>query len=171
MRHWIAAFVVALLSSIGWVAGPVGIVVAALTFFVSLFLLWAHEIGFYGAWTRFGLDRLVKPVLSSEHRQRFLPIFSNLEVLLKALTVAVVSIAFLLSLPASEFFGATLLVAGFAILEIHHANKLRSEPAKAATNILLLCLTNASITPLGTRRTKIRPVLVSVTCRLKLMRN
>jgi hypothetical protein len=161
MRHWIATFVAALLIVIGCAAGVAAVVILIVAFLTSLFLLWAHELGFYGAWTRFGLDRFVEPFFDSKHRQLFMPIFSKAEVLRKACTIAVASVAILLCLPASEFLGAVLLVAGFAILEIHHANKLAPAPLQALNPTTKLCFTNATITSVGIRRAKFRPILVS----------
>ena len=67
MQFWLAAFAVALVVVIGYAGGPPGAVVALLAFVIALFLLWARDLGFKGAWEKFGLQSLSPPLWKPEN--------------------------------------------------------------------------------------------------------
>ncbi|MBK5958946.1 hypothetical protein CCR97_12105 [Rhodoplanes elegans] len=134
MNYWIAAFAVALVVVIGAAAGPLGAAVSVIAFAATLFLLWAHKLGFLNAWTRFGLDRFAAPFLEGDNYDRLSLIASDGEKLAKACTVAVVLIALSLLLPAYQ---VGILVAGVGAWYLYQIRRANA-PAKAAPATLEL---------------------------------
>ena len=130
MRYWIAAFAAALVVVIGYAAGPIGAIIAIIAFSIALFLLWAHRLGFNGAWTSFGLDRFSAPLLKTENWDLFNAIFADREKVVKAATVSVVLIAVSLILPTSQVIIAVVAVAAWYVFQVYRANK----PARPAAS-------------------------------------
>jgi hypothetical protein len=118
---------------IGTAAGPVGAVVALVAFAVALYLLWANKLGFNGAWTRFGLDRLTAPLWKSENWVIFNAIFADREKVLKAATIALGLIALSLFVPASQVGIAIVAVAAWYTFETYRAHKVTTKTATIET--------------------------------------
>jgi len=131
MQYWIAAFAVALLVVVGYAAGPLGAVVSAFVFVIALFLLWARDLGFAGAWTRFGLNRFTPPLWKRENWEQFEGIFADREKVVKAGSIAVSLIAISMMLPRNMVVLAFLAVAVWAVVEVYRAN---GSVAKAVGN-------------------------------------
>ncbi|MBI5114594.1 MAG: hypothetical protein HZA68_21745 [Rhodovulum sp.] len=127
MPYWILAFAVALVVVIGTAAGPFGAVVALIAFSVALFLLWAQKLGYMGAWTTFGLDRFAAPFLDDANRERFSGIFSDMEKVGKACTIAVVLIALSLLLPGYQVGILVIALAAWWLYQIRLANRPASK--------------------------------------------
>jgi hypothetical protein len=123
MQYWIVAFIAALVVVIGTAAGPVGAVVSLVVFATALYLLWAYTLGFNGAWTRFGLDRLTAPLWKSENWEIFGTIFVDREKVIKAGTIALGLIALSLIVPVSQVGIALLAVAAWYVFEIYRTHK------------------------------------------------
>jgi len=122
MQYWIAAFAVALVVVVGYAAGPLGAVITVLAFLIALFLLWARDLGFKGAWTRFGLNRLSPPLWKRENWEQFEGIFADRDKVVKAGAIAVSLIALSMMLPRNLVVIAFLAVAVWAVVEIYRAN-------------------------------------------------
>jgi hypothetical protein len=131
MQYWIAAFAAALVVVIGYAAGPIGALIAIVAFGIALYLLWAHRLGFNGAWTSFGLDRFSAPLLKTENWDLFNAIFADREKVVKAATVAVVLIAVSLILPTNQVIIAVVAVAAWYVFQVYRANK----PARPASSL------------------------------------
>jgi hypothetical protein len=123
MQYWIAALAVALLVVVGYAAGPLGAVITLLAFLIALFLLWARDLGFKGAWTKFGLHRFSPPLWKRENWDQFEGIFADRDKVLKAAAIALALIALSLMLPKNLVFLAFLAVAVWFVVEIYRANK------------------------------------------------
>jgi len=135
MQYWIIAFTAALVVVIGYAAGPVGAVAALLVFSVALYLLWARRLGFNGAWTRFGLDRLTAPLWKGENWDRFGGIFNDRDSVVKAATVAVVLIALSLILPPSQVGLVAVAIAAWYAFEIYRSQKPAVRPAALESKV------------------------------------
>jgi hypothetical protein len=123
MQYWIAALAVALLVVVGYAAGPLGAVITLLAFLIALFLLWARDLGFKGAWTRFGLNRISPPLWKRENWDQFEGIFVDRDKVVRAIAIALALIALSLMLPKNLVFLAFLAVAVWFVVEIYRANK------------------------------------------------
>jgi hypothetical protein len=99
MRYWYVAFAIALVVVLGHAVGPLGLLIAILAFGVALFLLWADQIGFDGAWKAFGFDRLEAPAGASEIRDRFAALLHDRVTVAKALTITMALTALWLIVP------------------------------------------------------------------------
>ncbi|MDF3813625.1 MULTISPECIES: hypothetical protein [Rhodopseudomonas] len=122
MQYWIAAFAVAIVVVVGYAAGPLGAVITVLAFLIALFLLWARELGFKGAWIRFGLNRLSPPLWKRENWEQFEGIFADRDKVVKAGAIAVSLIALSMMLPRNLVVIAFLAIAVWAVVEIYRAN-------------------------------------------------
>ena len=111
MQNWFIALAVAVLFVVGFAAGPMSVVVAFLSFWITMYLLWSYELGFKDTWARFGLHRVKPPFWAEENQKWFLPIFDDR---LKAAKAAAVA----LLVPAPAW--ALVVVAGvtIALLEV-----------------------------------------------------
>ncbi|WP_022723930.1 hypothetical protein [Rhodopseudomonas sp. B29] len=123
MQNWFIALAVAVLIVVGFAAGPMSVVVAFLSFWITLYLLWSYELGFKDTWARFGLHRVKPPFWAEENQKWFLPIFDDRLKVAKAAAVALLIVAFSLMLPANVVRIATLLVAAWYVAEIYRAQK------------------------------------------------
>lgn len=133
MTYWIFAFVAALAVVIGVAGGLAGAVIAALAFGITLFLLWAHKLGFDSAWRTFGLDRYVAPILERGNRDRFIRIFDDNEKLGKACTVALALVALWLILPKYQVAIAAVVALGWYGYDIYRAHAAAGKPSAGAT--------------------------------------
>ncbi|KIZ39233.1 MULTISPECIES: hypothetical protein [Rhodopseudomonas] len=131
MQYWIIAFTAALVVVIGYAAGPVGAVASLVVFSSALYLLWARRLGFNGAWTRFGLDRLTAPLWKGENWDRFGMIFNDRDTVVKAATVAVVLIALSLLLPPNQVALVALAIAIWFAVEIYRGQRSIVRPTTA----------------------------------------
>jgi hypothetical protein len=122
MQYWIGAFAIALVVVIGYAGGPPGAVVAILTFVIALFLLWARELGFKGAWEKFGLQTMSPPLWKVENWDRFKLIFSDENKMVKACTVAVAMIAVSMMLPRNLVALVFLAAVAWGVFEVYRAN-------------------------------------------------
>jgi hypothetical protein len=123
MQYWIAALAVALLVVVGYAAGPLGAVIALLAFLIALFLLWARDLGFKGAWTKFGLNRFSPPLWRRENWEQFEGIFVDRDKVVKASAIALALIALSMMLPKNLVILAFLAVAVWFVVEIYRAEK------------------------------------------------
>jgi hypothetical protein len=123
MQYWIAALAVALLVVVGYAAGPLGAVVTLLAFLIALFLLWARDLGFKGAWTKFGLNRFSPPLWKRENWEQFEGIFVDRDKVVKACAIALALIALSMMLPKNLVILAFLAVAVWFIVEIYRGDK------------------------------------------------
>ncbi|RJF74078.1 hypothetical protein [Rhodopseudomonas palustris] len=123
MQIWLAAFAAALIVVIGYAGGPPGALVALLTFLIALFLLWARDLGFKGAWDRFGLQSLNPPLWKPENLERFKALFIDEQKLVKATTITVALIAAAMLLPRNlvVFIYAAALALG--VFEVYRNTK------------------------------------------------
>ncbi|RAI46065.1 hypothetical protein [Rhodoplanes roseus] len=152
MNYWIAAFAVALVVVIGAAAGPLGAVISLIAFAVTLFLLWAHKLGYMGAWTRFGLDRFTAPFLEGDNYDRLTLITTDGEKLAKACTVALVLIALSLVLPGYQVGILVVAVGAWYLYQIRRANA----PAKpSAATLELPSAKGGAFKPAETREARI----------------
>lgn len=134
MQNWYVALAVAVLVVIGFAAGPMSVVVAFLSFWITLYLIWAHELGFKPAWARYGLHRVKPPFWSDENKAWFLPIFDDRTKVVRAAAVAVVLVAFGLMLPPPLVRIAALLVLAWYVAEIFRAQKSADQLERARFN-------------------------------------
>jgi hypothetical protein len=132
MQYWIVAFTAALVVVIGYAAGPVGAVISLLAFSISLYLLWARKLGFNGAWTRFGVDRLTAPLWKAANWDQFGTIFNDRESVLKAATIAVALIALSLILPVGQVGLIALAIAAWYAFEVYRAHRPAAKPSVTA---------------------------------------
>lgn len=123
MQNWFSGLAVAVLVVVGFAAGPMSVVVAFLAFWVTLYLVWAYDLGFKDVWGRYGLNRVKPPFWSEENKRWFLPILADRAKVVKAAAVALVIVALSLMLPVSVVRIATLIVAAWYITEIYRAQK------------------------------------------------
>jgi hypothetical protein len=123
MQYWIAALAVALLVVVGYAAGPLGAVVTLLAFLIALFLLWARDLGFKGAWTKFGLHRFSPPLWKRENWDQFEGIFADRDKVVKATAIALALIALSIMLPKNLVILAFLAVAVWFVVEIYRGDK------------------------------------------------
>ncbi|WP_322515219.1 hypothetical protein SR870_19800 [Rhodopseudomonas palustris] len=123
MQNWFVALAVAVLIVIGFAAGPMSVVVAFLSFWVTLYLVWAYELGFKDTWARYGLNRVKPPFWAEENKVWFYPIFGDRVKVVKAAAVALLIVAFSLMLPVSVVRIATLVVLAWYVTEIYRAQK------------------------------------------------
>ncbi|MGX7745233.1 hypothetical protein [Rhodopseudomonas parapalustris] len=122
MQYWIGAFAIALVVVIGYAGGPLAALVTIATFLIALFLLWAREIGFKGAWERFGLQTMTPPLWKVENWDRFKLIFIDQNKVVKACTVAVAMIALAMFLPRNLVALVYLAAAAWGVFEVYRAN-------------------------------------------------
>jgi len=122
MQYWIGAFAIALVVIIGYAGGPPGAVVAILAFLIALFLLWARELGFKGAWEKFGLQTMSPPLWKVENWDRFKVIFSDENKMVKACTVSVAMIALSMMLPRNLVALIFLAALAWGVFEVYRAN-------------------------------------------------
>jgi hypothetical protein len=134
MQNWFSALAVAVLVVIGFAAGPMSVVVAFLSFWITLYLVWAYDLGFKDVWSRYGLNRVKPPFWSDENKRWFLPILSDRTKVVKAASVALVIVALSLMLPVSIVRIATLIVAAWYVSEIYRAQKQNSALDRARFN-------------------------------------
>jgi fatty acid desaturase len=125
---------VALLAVAGFAAGPLAPVVIPIAFLVTLYLLWAHDLGFKDAWQRFGLNRLTPPLWNDENRRRFGPFFENREKLIKAGTVAVGLVALWLMLPPDLVRIAVVVLVVWYLTEIYRVQRVADRADSARFN-------------------------------------
>ena len=134
MQKWFVALALAVLIVIGFAAGPMSVVVAFLSFWVTLYLVWAYELGFKDTWARYGLHRVKPPFWAEENKVWFLPIFDDRLKVLKAAAVALLIVAFSLMLPVSVVRIATLIVLAWYVSEIYRAQKASDQLDRARFN-------------------------------------
>lgn len=132
MQIWLAAFAAALVVVIGYAGGPPGAVVALLSFVIALFLLWARELGFKGAWDKFGLQSLTPPLWKPENLERFKALFVDEQKLVKATTIAVALIAAAVLLPRNLVVFIFLAALALGLFEVYRSTK---SPAPTGTQI------------------------------------
>jgi len=123
MQNWFIALAVAVLLVIGFAAGPMSVVVAFFAFWVTLYLLWAYELGFKPAWARYGLHRVKPPFWAAENKIWFMPIFDDRVKVVKAAAVPLLIVAFSLMLPVSVVRIVTLVALAWYVVEIFRAQK------------------------------------------------
>ncbi|EJW11475.1 hypothetical protein A33M_3088 [Rhodovulum sp. PH10] len=129
MTYWLIAFAAALLVVIDFATGLPGVIVALLAFAVALFLFWANTLGFMGAWTKFGLDRVAAPFMDDDTRARVAAMFSDQAKVAKACTVALVLIALSLMVPPYQLGIAVAVIAAWYVWQIRRAHR----PVKTTT--------------------------------------
>jgi len=134
MQNWFIALAVAVLLVIGFAAGPMSVVVAFLSFWITLYLVWAYDLGFKPAWARYGLHRVKPPFWAAENKEWFLPIFDDRLKVVKAAAVALLIVAFTLMLPVSVVRIATLIVLAWYVTEIFRAQKTTDQVERARFN-------------------------------------
>jgi len=134
MQNWIISFAVAVLFISAVAAGPMAPIVTFLAFWITLFLLWAHELGFKAAWGRFGLQRLKPPLWNRENRNYFVPLLEDQAKLVKAAAVAVGLIALGLMLPPSIVRIGAALAAIWYVSEIYRAQRITNSLDNARFN-------------------------------------
>ncbi len=136
MNSWIAAFTAAVVFIVGFAAGPQWAIVFLFVLGLSLFLLWANELGFKGATARLGLDRLQPPVWKRENWVQFETALVDRDKLVKAYTVALALVALKLMLPSNQaiVFLIALVVAGWYVFKIYEANRFRDQADTAKFN-------------------------------------
>jgi hypothetical protein len=134
MTPWIVVFAVAVLAVIGIAAGPLAPVIAPVAFLVTLYLLWARELGFRDTWNRFGLHRLTPPLWHDSNRLVFQPFFGNRDKLVKAATVAVGVVALWLMLPPDLVRFAVLIAVIWYLTEIYRNQKVTDRVDRARFN-------------------------------------
>ncbi|QDL95792.1 hypothetical protein FLL57_00055 [Rhodopseudomonas palustris] len=121
MQYWIGAFAIALVVVIGYAGGPPAAVVTIVAFLVALFLLWARDLGFKGAWEKFGLQTLELP-LKVDNWDRFKLIFADENKLVKACATAVALIALAMILPRNLVALVYIAAAAWGVFEVYRAN-------------------------------------------------
>lgn len=126
MQYWLAAFAVALVIVIGYAAGPPGALVALLVFFVALYLLWARELGFKGAWDKFGPQNLSPPLWKPENLERLKGLIVDEQKSVKACTISVALIAVSELLPRNMVVLVFLGVIVWGVFEVYRANSASS---------------------------------------------
>jgi hypothetical protein len=126
MQYWLAAFAVALVIVIGYAAGPPGALVALIVFAVALYLLWARELGFKGAWDRFGIQALTPPLWKPENIERLKGLIADDQKSVKACTIAVALIAVSQLLPRNMAALVFLAVVVWGVFEVYRANSASS---------------------------------------------
>jgi hypothetical protein len=134
MTSWIVVLAVALLAVIGIAAGPMAPVVAPIIFLVTLYLLWARELGFRDAWNRFGPHKLTPPLWHDSNRALFLPFVADRNKLIKAATFAVGTVALWLMLPPDLVRFAVLIAAIWYLTEIYRGQKTTDRVDRARFN-------------------------------------
>lgn len=135
MQYWLAAFAVALVIVIGYAAGPPGAVVALLVFVVALYLLWARELGFKGAWQKFGVQNLNPPLWRPENIDRFKGLFTEESKLVKACTISVALVAVSEMLPRNLVVLVFLAVVVWGVFEVYRANSASSGSTRSGTPV------------------------------------
>lgn len=133
MQFWLAAFAVALVVVIGYAGGPPGAVVALLAFVIALFLLWARELGFKGAWEKFGLQSLSPPLWKQDNIDRFKALFVDEQKLVKACTISVALIAASMLLPRNLVVFIFLAAIALGVFEVYR--NTNSAAARPGTRI------------------------------------
>lgn len=123
MQIWLAAFAAALIVVIGYAGGPPGAFAALLTFLVALFLIWARDLGFRGAWDRFGLQSMNPPLWKPENMERFRSLFVDEQKLVKATTISVALIAAALILPRNLVVVIFVAALALGIFEVYRNTK------------------------------------------------
>jgi hypothetical protein len=131
MNHWIAAFLGALVVIVGQATGPVALVIALVVFLIALYLLWAYELGYKGAWAKFGLSRFSPPLWKVENRKLLWSIFDDCTKVIKASAVAVGLVVIWLLLPPILVRIFVVLLIGWCIVEIHKTRKLADQADSA----------------------------------------
>ena len=126
MQFWLAAFAAALVIVIGYAGGPPGALVALLAFLIALFLLWARDLGFKGAWERFGLQSLAPPLWKPENLDRFKALFVDEQKLVKACTIAVALIAVSMLLPRNLVIFVYLAAIAVGVFEVYRTSSSTS---------------------------------------------
>jgi len=119
MRYWLVAFATALVVVLGYAVGPLGLLIAALAFGAALFLLWADELGFSGAWTAFGFDRFDTPVLGPDNWDRFAALVQDRDKVARALTIALALTALWLTLPEQLMLLGSVVAIGWYAQRLH----------------------------------------------------
>jgi hypothetical protein len=132
MQYWIVAFTAALVVVIGYAAGPVGAVISLLAFSTALYLIWARKLGFNGAWTRFGVDRLTAPLWKSANWDQLGAIFNDRESVLKAATIALALIALSLILPVSQVALIAIAIGAWYAFDVYRTHKPVAKPSVTA---------------------------------------
>jgi hypothetical protein len=123
MNNWIAIFAAALVVVIGFAAGPVTAVICLFAFFISLYLLWALELGFSGAKQRFDFKSFSPPVWKAENFGLYKAIFVDTQKVIKAAAIAVGLTALSLLLPVKLLILGLVAVAVWVVIEIYRADK------------------------------------------------
>jgi len=134
MQNWFIALAVAVLLVIGFAAGPMSVVVAFLAFWVTLYLVWARDLGFKDAWARYGLHRVKPPFWAAENKVWFLPIFDDRLKVVKAAAVPLLLVALSLMLPVSVVRVAALGALAWYALEIYRSQKTADQFDRARFN-------------------------------------
>jgi hypothetical protein len=134
MQYWIGAFAVALVIVIGYAAGPPGAVVAIVAFVLALFLLWARELGFKGAWDKFGLQTMSPPLWKIENWDRFKLIFADDNKMVKACAISVAMIALAMMLPRNLVALIYLAALAWGVFEVYRANSATAPRAGSRIN-------------------------------------
>jgi hypothetical protein len=119
MRYWLMAFAAALVVVGGYAIGPFGLLIAAVVFAAALFLLWAEQLGFGGAWTAFGFDRFDAPLSGAPSRDHLAVLVRDRDKVAKALTIALASTALWLILPEELVLVGGLVAIGASAQRIY----------------------------------------------------
>jgi hypothetical protein len=118
MRYWFVAFAIALVVVLGHAVGLFGLLLAGVAFGVVLFLVWADQLGFGGAWEAFGFDRSDTPGSGPEHRDRFAALLQDRGKVAKALTLTLGLTALWLILPEESVLIGVIVAIGWAAQRI-----------------------------------------------------
>jgi hypothetical protein len=129
MRYWLVTFAIAVVVVAGYAVGLLGLVLAAIAFGAALFLLWADELGFSGAWLAFGFDRFDAPA-SGANWDQFAAVTKDADKVAKAATIALSLTAAWLMLPEELMLIGILVSTGWAALRINKRHP--SAPPKTA---------------------------------------
>lgn len=127
MRYWLVAFAIALVVVLGHAVGPLGLLIAVLAFGVALFLLWADQLGFGGAWEAFGFDRFEAPVSAPANWDRLAPLLQDRGKVARALTLTLALTALSLILPEKSVLIGVIVVIGWSVRK-----SLTRRPASSA---------------------------------------
>ncbi|KIZ38409.1 MULTISPECIES: hypothetical protein [Rhodopseudomonas] len=134
MQNWIILFAVALLIVAAAAAGPMAPVVVFLAFWITLYLLWARQLGFKDAWASFGLHRLKPPLWNSENRRHFAPFLEDQDKLVKSAAVALGLIALGLMIPPAFVRIIAVVALIWYISEIYRAQRVADRLDNARFN-------------------------------------
>jgi hypothetical protein len=113
------AFAAALVVVLGYAVGLLGLLIAAVVFAVALFLLWADQLGFSGAWTAFGFDRFDTPGSDPQNWDQLVALVQDSDKVAKALTIALALTALWPVLPDEVTLIGVLVLLGAAAKRIY----------------------------------------------------